>query len=200
MPGTQLQLLVVSTGPAHCAGIDLDSGALVRAWSPSPVDPRLSPYDVVRVEVANDFDLVPDPAEPEAVALTGPPRLQGRLTGRAAHRLIKPLLHPPNGPLLGSHGPTVPFWERRPDHPSVAITAPRGQLVVTREQGGLWCHFQWASRPVVLMCQDPRLDATLHRHRRAAAVMRPGTLLVVALAPPEGGHCHKVVEALVPRR
>jgi hypothetical protein len=199
-PGTALRLLVVSTGPAHCAGIDLDSGTLVRAWSPLPVDPHLSPYDVVSVTIAADSDLVPDPAEPEAVALTGPPQGQGRLTGRAAKRLINPLLHPPGSPLLGSHGPTVPFWERRSDHPSVAITQPKGTIVVTAEQGELWCHFEWKARPMVLACQDPRLQASLANHRRTAARMRPGTLLVVALSPPVDGHCHKVVESLVPRR
>lgn len=199
-PGTALDLLVVSTGPSHCAGIDVDSGTLVRAWSPQPVDPRLGPYDVVRVVVAGDDDLVPDPSEPEAVAVSGPPKLVGQLRGRAALRLMKPLLHPEKAPLLGFHGPTVPFWERRSDHPSVALTEPKGPLMVTVEQGDLWCHFRWAGRPMVLFCQDPRLRATLRQHRRSLARMRAGTLLVVALTPPVDGHCHKVVESLVPRR
>jgi hypothetical protein len=30
--------------------------------------------------------------------------------------------------------------------------------------------------------------------------VRPGTHVVVALQPPVEGYCHKVVEALVPRR
>lgn len=199
-PGTTLHLLVVATGPTHCAGIDLQSGTLVRAWAPVPLDQRLSPYDVVRATIAADDELVPDPAEPEAVALAGAPELAGRLTGRPAQRLLKPLLHPGNVALLGFHGPTVPFWERRPDHPSVAVADPKARVVVTVEQGDLWCHFQWTGKPLVLLCLDPRLRAALHRGRRSVASMRPGTLMVVALTPPVDGHCHKVVEALLPRR
>ena len=51
-PGTTLRLMVVSTGDRHCGGIDLASGALVRAWTACPVDQRLRPYDVVDVTVA----------------------------------------------------------------------------------------------------------------------------------------------------
>jgi hypothetical protein len=154
----------------------------------------------VEVVVTDDPDLVPDPAQPEAVVIAGRPEVSGRLTGRPAQRLIRPLLHPENTPLLGSHGPTVPFWERRPDHPSVALAEPRAPLVVTAEPEGLWCHFPWDGRPQVLACTDPRLAASLHRARTTMTDVRPGTHIVVALQPPVDGYCHKVIEALVPRR
>jgi hypothetical protein len=198
--GATLRLMVVATGEHHCIGIDLASGALVRAWAVEPVDTRLQPYDLVRVVVADDPDLVPDPAQPEAVVAAGGPELTGRLTGRPAQRLIRPLLHPENTPLLGSHGPTVPFWERRPDHPSVALAEPKAPLVVTAEPEGLWCHFPWDGRPQVLACTDPRLAASLYRAGIAMTAVRAGTHVVIALQPPVDGYCHKVVEALVPRR
>jgi hypothetical protein len=122
------------------------------------------------------------------------------MAGGAARRLIRPLLHPENVPLLGFQGPTVPFWERRPDHPSVALAEPSVPLVVTAEAGPLWCHFAWGGRPQVLPCQDPRLAASLERSGRRYAELRPGTRIVVALEPPVSGYCHKVVEAVVPRR
>ncbi len=150
--------------------------------------------------MADDPDLVPDPAQPEAVVIAGHPQPAGRLTGRPAQRLIRPLLHPENTPLLGSHGPTVPFWERRPDHPSVALAEPNAPLVVTAEPEGLWCHFPWDGRPQVLACTDPRLAASLHRARTTITAVRPGTRVVIALQPPVDGYCHKVVEAVVPRR
>jgi hypothetical protein len=199
-PGTTLQLMVVSTGARHCAGIDLASGALVRAWSVDAVDPRLRPYDLVTVTVASDPDVVPDPSEPEAVVISGVPALVGRLAGRRAWRLMRPLLHPEHVPLLGFYGPTVPFWERRPDQPSVALAGPKGPLMATFEDGGVWCHFLWDGRPQVLACADPRLAASMRRMSTGMANVRPGTHLVIALQPPVEGQCHKVVEALVPRR
>lgn len=192
--------MVVSTGDHHCAGVDLDSGALVRAWCPQPVDQRLCPYDVVEVTIASEPDLVPDPAEPEAVVAGSAPVPVGRISGRRASRLIKPLLHPTNSPLLGFHGPAVPFWERRADHPSVALAQPGEPIVVTIEAGGTWCHFKWANRPHVLACTDARLTAFLSRHGRDWASFRPGAFVVVALEPPVSGQCHKVVESVVPRR
>ena len=78
----------------------------------------------------------------------------------------------------------MPFWERRPDHPSVAMAEPTTPLVVTAEAGPVWCHFAWGGRPQVLPCQDPRLAASLERSGRRYAEMRPGTRIVVALEPP----------------
>jgi hypothetical protein len=144
--------------------------------------------------------VVPDPAEPEALVIASPPVKAGQLSGRRAARLLRPLLHPERAPLLGFHGPTVPFWERRPDHPSVALAQSKGPVVATVEGGGLWCHFVWDGRPQVLACADPRLAASLHRLNRDYANLRPGTYVVVALEPPVGGQCHKVVEALIPHR
>jgi len=199
-PGKTLRLMVMSTGPRHCAGIDLGSGALVRAWCPQPVDQRLRPYDVVSIVVGTDTDLVPDPAEPEAVASAGPPVLAGRLTGRPARRLIGPLLHPENQPLLGTLSPAVPFWERNRDHPSIALVRPRRPLSATIERQRLWCRFPWLGREHALVCTDPRLAASLGRSGRSYALLRDGTVLVVALGPPVEGHCHKIVEAVVPPR
>ena len=51
-----------------------------------------------------------------------------------------------------------------------------------------------------LACADPRLAASMRRMNRDTSSVRPGTRLVVALEPPVDGHCHKVVEALLPRR
>jgi hypothetical protein len=199
-PGTTLRLMVVSTGERYCAGIDLASGTLVKALSSQPVDQRLCPYDLVDVTIASNPDVAPDPCEPEAVVISGAPALVGCLTGKRAARLIRPLLHPENAPLLGFHGPTTPFWSRRPDHPSVAVAEPRGPLVVTLNAEGMWCHFLWGGRPQVLACADPRLEATLRRVHKDLANFQPGTYLLIALGPPLDGQCHKVVTSLIPRR
>jgi|SRR5579875_67314 len=199
-PGTRLCLMVLSTGAHHCVGVDLASGALVRAWSFSEVDQRLAPYDLVWVTVGGGPESVPDPTEPDAIVTEGAPARAGQLSGRRATRLMRPLLHPERMPLLGFHGPTVPLWERKPDHPSVALVQPSGLVAVTIEAGGMWCHFVWDSRPQVLVCADPRLAAWMQRTGRTKATLREGTYLVVALEPPVEGLCHKVVEAVVPPR
>ncbi|HYA45066.1 MAG TPA: hypothetical protein VED59_05630 [Acidimicrobiales bacterium] len=200
VPGAILRLLVVSTGQRHCAGVDLSSGALRRAWCGEPVDQRLRPYDVVSVTVTADQDLVPDPTEPEAVPVAAPPSLLGHLAGKRAQRLLRPLLHPQQEPLLGFHGNSIPFWERRPDGPSIALVQPQGPLVVGLEDAHLWCRFNWQGHEHALACLDPRLAASFGRTGRRFALLHDGTLLVVALTAPMGGLCHKVVESVVPRR
>ncbi len=200
VPGKTLRLLVMSTGPRHCAGIDLASGALLRAWSPAPVDRRLRPYDLVDVTVAANTDLVPDPCEPEGLATAGPPQLVGRLTGRPARRLISPLLHPERQPLLGSHGPAVPFWERSGDHPSIALVRPPRPLIVRVEGGPQWWRLQLEGRAHGHASTHPPPAPQREEGGQSLALLREGTLLVVALAPPANGHCHKVVEAVVPPR
>jgi hypothetical protein len=199
-PGSVLRLLVLSTGQRHCVAIDLASGALVRAWSAAPIDQRLGPYDIVEVTVASDPDVIPDPTEPEAVVIGRPPKPDGRMTGRAARRLIRPLLYTETSPLLGFHGPAMPFWERKPDQPSVTVVEPKSALVVTQHGEGLWCHFLWGGRPQVIACRDPRFTSSLQKVGHNGVRFRPGTQLVVALSPPVDGHCYKIVESIVPRR
>jgi hypothetical protein len=198
-PGTELELLVLAVDIDSCAGVDLASGALVRAWSPQPVDAELRPYDVVAATLDADHpDLLPDPSQPEGVMLAGPPETIGRLTGRKAERYLRRLVHPVGHPLLGIHGPAVPFWERTRDYPSIAVVEPEGPTIVTWRRHGLACLFGWRGVRVELPFTDRRVASTLARTGRRIAAGK-GERLVVALAPPSGGHCHKVVSALLPR-
>jgi hypothetical protein len=197
--GSTLELLVVAADAGHCAGVDLDSGALVRAWFADRPARRLRAYDVVEVTVAGDPEAVPDPSEPEAVVLAAAPEIVGRITGRRAEKLIRPLLHPRDAPLLGSHAPAVPFWERRADHPSIALVEPEGPTVLRREASYLACRFGWNGTVRELPCLDRRIAGEMDRagvlHRRVDGRVR----LVVALTPPIDGHCHKVVDAVLTR-
>jgi hypothetical protein len=144
-------------------------------------------------------DLVPDPSQPEAVVLAGAPELVGRLAGRRVERYLRRLVHPPGQPLLGVHGPAVPFWERTADHPSIAIVEPEGQVVMTRRGSWLRCLFGWRGVRVEMPFLDRRVDAALARTGRITTGSARGDRLVVALTPPIDGHCHKVVAGLLPR-
>ena len=198
-PGTTLELLVLASDGEQCAGIDLVSGALVRAWSPEPLDLELQPYDVVGATIDDAVDLLPDPSQPEAVPLVGPLDRVGRITGRRAERYLRPLLHPPGEPLLGSHGPAVPFWQRSADHPSIGIVEPEGPAVIRHRETGLTCLFGWRGMVVELPCLDQRLAQVLATAGRNRIESGKGERLLVALAPPVDGHCHKVVAGLLPR-
>jgi hypothetical protein len=197
VPGATLELLVLAADGGQCAGVDLASGALVRAWSSQPAPQPIRPYDVVKVTLDGDVDAVPDPSEPEALVLAGPPEPIRRLTGRRAERRLRPLLHPQGQPLLGAHA--VPFWDRRADHPSIALVEPEGPIMLWRQGTYLSCRFGWQGRERELPCVDRRLATELDRAGRTKAFGGKGDRLVVALTPPIDGRCHKVVETVLPR-
>jgi hypothetical protein len=198
-PGTELELLILSVDRDHVAAVDLASGALVRAWSSEPVDRRLRPYDVVAGTIDADADRVPDPSEPEAIALAGPLEWIGRLAGRRVQRYLRPLVHPSDQPLLGAHAPAVAFWERNANHPSIAVVEPEGTAVVARRGRRLDCWFGWKGVTMQMPFVDSRISRGMDRTGRLRLATGPGERLLVALTPPIDGHCHKVVAGLLPR-
>jgi hypothetical protein len=195
----ELELLVLAVDRDHCAGIDLASGALIRAWTTELVDPTVRPYDVVAGTLDEGRDRLPDPTQPEAVVLLGAPSPVGRMVGRRAERYLRRVLHPAGQPLLGFHGPAVPFWERRNDHPSVALIDPEGAALVVRRGSRLWCRLKWRDRLVQLPCLDRWVGWALADSGRMWLETEKGDRLVVALTPPVEGHCHKVVAGVLPR-
>ena len=201
-PGTTLSLMVLAADATYCAGVDLDTGVLVRAWSPAVPVQRPRAYDIVDVTLGagadGDADAVPDPAQPEAIVLAGPPQPAGSMPARRAERLLRPLLHPADAPLLSSHGPTVPFWERRADHPSIALVEPLGPVRLHRDSSYLACRFPWLGVQRELPCLDRRVAGGMDSAGQRHLVTPRRTRLVVALTPPIDGHCHKVVEAVLP--
>lgn len=198
-PGVTLELLVVAADRDHCAGVDLASGALVRAWSPEPAADPIEPYDVVAVTLDVNADAVPDPSEPEALVLAGPPARRRRITGRRAEKLLKPLLHPKGSPLLGTPAPAIPFWERNADHPSIALVEPEGPISLWRDGSYLACRFAWLGHERELPCLDRRVALRMDRAGMTRMGGAKGDRLVVSLTPPIDGRCHKVVEAILPR-
>ena len=199
-----VRLLVLAAGTAGCAGVDLASGALVRAQFQERTREALRPYDVVEAQRVDDDRAV---FAADSVVVAGAPRRTGRLRGRRAERFLRPLLHPPTEHLLGSAGATVPFWTLRHDQPSVALVTPQADPVVERGADGLRCRFRWRRLEYVLPLDDPHMAAAITHP--AATRLSARTLaralgwrphrLVVALTPPHEGHCYKVVAAVLPR-
>ncbi len=121
--GTEMRLLVLGDDPDGFIGIDLASGSFVRALHPPSPSVRLAALDVVSGRIGPPVD-PPDCARPEAVVLESMPRRVGRVHPRRADRFLAPLTHPPQPPLLGFSGPSVPYWTLSGDRPSLTVVTP----------------------------------------------------------------------------
>ena len=180
--GAQIDLAVLAVADGTCYGVDLDSGALVRAGMTADDDPtRLRPFDIARGALA-DPDPDADPTRPDAVDLVGPMRPVGRLDRRRAERLLRPLRHPDGMPILGFGAAAIEYWRLEGDRPSMAIVeSSRAALA------GSVVRFSWMGNLTELP---------------AASQLRapPGTprRLLVALTSPHQGWCGKQVVALLP--
>jgi len=197
-----IEMLVLAAEPHACVSVDTASGAFVRARYPEGAFARLAPLDLATAELAAPATPV-DATRPELVDLAAAPRRVGRLAGRRAERLLRPLLHPRGRPLLGFVGPAVRFWTLTGDRPSVAIVEPERGPRLRPTDHGYECHFEWRGLRHVLPLADRGAAAALDRwgpaHLSRVLGFRPGRLLV-ALSPPVNGYCYKVVAGLLPRR
>ncbi len=203
--GAELRMLVLAPRPTGCVGVDLDSGAFVRAAFPAPADEAFAPLDLVAGEMGDPID-PPDPSQPEAVQLSGVPQRVGRAGSRRIGRWLTPLHHPPQPPLLGFAGSRIPYWTLVGDRPSLALVVPSAAAEVRLGPNGYECTFGWQGATHQYPLVDPLLVGTLrHLERRhmgahdMARVLgyRPGRILVV-LSEPHDGYCWKEVAALLP--
>jgi hypothetical protein len=201
--GARLLVLVLSCTAEDTIGVDLASSTMVRLrvpWHERAV-PDLAAFDVVEVTLAVDPER-DDTAQPEAVTLSGLPRLVGTLRGGAVRRRLRRLQAPPDGPLLGFRGPSAPYWELRGDRPSVALIVPeRGpQLLRRREDGTTWVRFGWERDDVWMALEDHHAIRALDAARRerlsgrelAVALGFKPRYLLTALSHPVDGHCYKL--------
>lgn len=205
--GADLRMLVLAPQPDGCVGIDLDSGAFVRALYPTGEGEALEAFDVTSAPIGAPLD-PPDTVRPEAVALAGPPERVGSLTPRRAERYLQALRHPAHGPLLGFQGVSVPYWTLVGDRPSLALVDPSEGPLVLAGPGGYECRFGWQGSVHQFPLGDRRLAAELVRLRRRRSSpreltrilgYRPARLLLV-VAGPIDGYCTKQVAALLPGR
>ena len=205
--GAELRMLVLAPQPDGCVGVDLDSGAFVRAIYPDAGDEPLEAFDVTTAPIGEPVD-PPDTVRPEAVPLAAAPQRVGSLRPRRAERYLQALRHPPQGPLLGFAGVSVPYWTLVGDRPSLALVEPSEGPLVLLGASGFECRFGWQGTVHQFPLGDRRLALELARQRRRRSSpreltrmlgFRPGRLLVV-VAGPSGGHCTKQVAALLPAR
>ena len=197
-------MLVLAADAGGCLGVDLDSGAFVRARYHGEAK-SLSPFDIVAGQIAQAAHAI-DASRPETVYLDHPPHPVGSLSPRRAERYLEPLHHPPRRSLLGFPGATVPYWTLNGDRPSLTLVDLVAGTRVYREAHQYECRFTWQSVRYHLPLVDRRLVNRLdgvgwpryssrdlesvlgHRVRR----------LLIALSPPHEGYCYKVVAALLP--
>ena len=205
---TQREFLVLAAGASGMAAVDVANGALVRVSWRGQVGENLAPYDLVRAALSPFDQDAAVTFAPEAIALSTPPEKVGSLNGRSADRLVRRVVHPPRQPLFGFPGPTAPFWTLSGDRPSIAVIEPEDGPVVERAGGGLRCRFRWRKLDHVLPLDDQSVgSALLHPCARRVGARTLGRMLgwqprrlIVALTPPVGGHCYKVVAGILPGR
>ena len=195
--GTAIDLLVLACAPGGIAGIDLASGALVRALYPSLSDQRFEPFDTVAATLGEQGDA--DPTQPEKLDLADLPHRTGHLRARRADRWLRPLDHPAGRHLLGCAGPTVPHWELNGQRPSMALVPARPE-VFWAGPDDLRCRFMWRGHVHELPVTDIALAEALRGGASLARIIggEPRTVLT-ALTPPRAGHCYKVAAAFLPR-
>jgi len=208
--GTKLRVLVLACTPEDTTGVDLSSRSLLRLRVPWPPGhgPDLSPFDVVDAILADDPEC-DDLAQPEAATVSSPPRRVGSLRGRRVRTLLTRLEATHDGPLLGFHGPSAPYWDFGGLRPSLALIHPtRGpQLFRRRADASTWVRFGWERDDVWLPVEDDRairaLDASrserLTGRALSTALGFSPHYLLAAVSSPRSGHCYKVCRALLPR-
>ena len=202
--GAQLRMLVLAADRGGCVGVDMESGAFVRATFPGGAD-GLAPFDVAVGEITVPSEPV-DQSRPESVALAAPPQRVGSVTPRRAERWLEPLQHPRRGTLLGFPGRAVPYWTLAGDRPSLTLVELAAGPQVRRTSFGYECRFIWqgARHQLPLLDQRtlarldevgwPRYSARDVQHLLGYRVRR----LLVVLTPPSRGYCFKVVASLLP--
>lgn len=204
-PGALLEMLVLAVEPDGCIGVDLDSGAFVRAMYRGPAEEPLAPFDVTSAPIGAPLD-PPDTVRPEAVPLGAPPTRVGSMRPRRAERYLHALRHPPHGPILGFHGVSVPYWTLSGDRPSMALLTPSDGPLLLATPAGYDCRFGWQGAVHQLPLGDRGLAAELIARRRPhssprelAGVLgyRPERLLLVVAGPCDGV-CTKQVAAILP--
>ena len=204
-PGTNLRIVVLAAGKRACIGVDLASGAFVRAHQSGAGGRRLLPFDVAEGIVG--VERVERPEHPESVDVESPLTAVGRLSGWRLDRLLRPLAHPAGRPLLGFHGSSIPSWQLDGDRPSLALLDIGTGFTVTVDASGVRCQFFWNGLPQSVRFEDPtllsRLDWLPHNPLRGQALDQvlgfTPQRLVLALSRPVHGHCYKVAAAALPR-
>ncbi|MEN3315290.1 MAG: hypothetical protein V7605_1524 [Acidimicrobiaceae bacterium] len=197
-------MLVLVADAGGCLGVDLDSGAFVRARYHGEPGP-LATFDVVSAQIADAGHPI-DASRPETVHLDHPPEHIGALSPRRAERWLEPLHHPRRRNLLGFPGAVVPYWTLNGDQPSLSLVDVVAGPQVHREAHQYECRFTWQSMryhlPLVDRDLTNRLDGVgwpRYSSRDLESVLgRRVRRLLVALSPPQEGYCYKVVAALLP--
>jgi hypothetical protein len=201
-------MVVLAQVPSGCAAVDVSSGSLVRAeYAGQPPRP-LRPLELVKAVLGEDL-FGPDPTQPEAVVLAGPPEPVGQVRPRQLKKLLAPLLLPEGAEPFGFPGSAARYWMVPGDRPSLALLRPEAPpTLVLRRDGHPACRFGWRRAQLEL----PLLDLTAGQALTDSGLAGlSGKLLaqwlgfdpaylVLALTPPRAGHCYKAVAGLLPRR
>ncbi len=210
-PGESLSCMVLADGPAEWAGVDLASGALVRARAGGlPDDGGGRLLDVVEVTLGDDRE-PPDPCRPEAISVVGSARVLGRLRARQARRMLDELLSErqksESQPLLGVVGPSAAYGDMDGSSPSLELVRPSKGPELVAAGGSVWCTFTLGGANERLPVLDRRA-ASVANALAGTVLTRAGTAamlefepqyMLVGFVPPRSTHTPKAVLSMIPR-
>lgn len=210
--GAVLDLLVLAADSRGCVGVDLESGAFVRASYGGTDHPSLrgaypiEAFDVVAARIAPEPDQRADVSRPETVMLDAPPMRIGHLTPRKAERYLGRLRQPQRLPILGFAGRCVPYWTLSGDRPSVTLVEPVVNPQLRWQTDTFECRFTWRGSRHQYPLGDRRLATELERvgwprysaHDLHSYLGYRVRRLLIVLSPPHEGYCYKLVAALLP--
>ena len=185
--GAELKMLVLAPRPSGCVGVDLDSGAFVRAAfrRTGRRTPR-SPRPGGRSRSVAPSTRPTRPSRRRCSSTAPPGEWAGPAPGGSAAG-SRPSTTRPRARCWASPAPASPYWTLVGDRPSLALVVPSAAAEVRLGPNGYECIFGWQGATHQYPLVDPFLLDTLHRLERRhmgahdmARVLgfRPGRILV----------------------
>lgn len=222
-PGNLLEVAVLGVDRRELFGVDLASGAFVRApvirsgLSPAAGEEDLDQEEILNARIGAVVRIVAgegepiDAGRPEVVWPGAPVELDHALRNQPLRRLLRAVATPerPRGLILGSRAPSLSYADLDPTSPSMMLVkiVPSGASLIAGHGREPRLTLRWAGLEQSLPIHDQRATTAARAHEgrplgrdamTRALGFKPGFALI-AFAPVEKGYVRKVVISLLRR-
>lgn len=208
-PGEQLHCLVLARAADEWVGVDIATGAFVRAPGFFDVeDPGRRRSIVVGFTIGPPEGPI-DPSRPELVVPLDQPEVIGSISPRAARRFLRKLATPESkgATILGTRGPSIAFVDLDANASSLQLLAlgPKRLELGLNDRDEPDCSIPWGGTTQRTRLVDPVASAAaaasgakgLRGSQITAAIGFRPNFVLVGLGRVSGGHAPKLVFALL---